>query len=170
LAEVPLRPFELEIVESYKVFNPMEGRGGKATPHKGVWIRGHLQTVRGKEDYPYGMWRRWVAFTEIARNLEARIEAGSYTSFRLYIWLLKRAGLITPTRKRPAMKTPLPEFMRQYYTLNPAMLGSPVWLNPYSQYESWRRWKGRKFKRPGAVRRKKPVMIRVVKKKPKELG
>jgi len=151
-----LRPFELALIEQYKVFNPLEGRGGKATPRKGVWIRGHLQAVR--EDYPYGMWKRWTAFTQVAEKLEAKIEPGTYPAMRNYMHLLKRARLVVPTRRTPSMKSPLPEWMRQYYRVNPALLDSPLWLNPWQEIESWQREKARKFRPRGAPRpkRKKP--------------
>jgi len=149
---VELRPFELELIESFKVFNPIAGTGGKATPRKGIWIRGHLANVG--EDYTYGMWLRWRRFTETAEFMTASIEPGDYGAFRVYVWLLKREDLIRPTRIRPASKTPVLEFQRSYYALNPAQLGSPLWENPYATYDSWQRWKRRKFKRPEARRKK----------------
>jgi len=158
LPPIELRPFEKEIINSYKVFNPVKGTGGKATSRKGVWIRGHLLAQR--EDYIYGMWDRWLRFTRIADVMEAKIEPGNYATFRYYVWRLKRHGLLTPTVTRAGRKAPLPEFWRQYYAVNPAMLNSPLWLNPWRGEESWERQRRRKFRPYPGAPRKKPAKPR----------
>jgi len=154
LSEYVLRPFEERIIADFKMFDPTYG-GGKARPRKGVWIRGHLLDV--KEDYIYRMWKRWLLFVITARQLGATIELGSYQSFRTYIYLLKKHRLVIPTRRERAKSTAR-QFYRTYYTVNRELLNHPLWENPYSAYESWRRVKERGFPRPkpkGRGRRKR---------------
>jgi len=169
MAEVPLRPFELELIQGYKTFS-LGGRGGKSLPRKGVWIRAHLQAVG--EDYSYGMWKAWVAFTKLAELMGASIEAGTYQAFRTYLWILRKhpeapdvPALILPTRPTRRVgraKTPLPEFQRSYYRLNPATLNSPIWQNPYGTYSIWQTWKRRHFLRPEAKRKRPRKKVRVI--------
>jgi hypothetical protein len=147
-----LRSFEESIIEDFRKFaKPEIGivRGGKSVPRKGVWIRGHLLDVR--EDFVYSMWKKWRSFTEIAHNLGAPIEVGTYTAFRTYVYLLKRAGLLIPIRRERA-KTTTRAFFKQYYTVNRAMLNDPRWLNPYAAYASWQEQKRKGFEKP----KKKP--------------
>ena len=148
--EVALRPFEEEIIDRFKTFDMTVG-GGKSRPRKGVWIKQHLQDVG--EDFIYDMWERWLAFVNIAHTREALIERGTYTALRTYIYLLKKYGLIIPT-KRERAKTTNPQFFRQYYRVNTRLLEDPRWRNPYRPYPSWQKvWKSPKgFPRP----KKKP--------------
>jgi len=146
--EVALRPFEEEIIANFKTFDPTIG-GGKSRPRKGVWIKQHLLDVG--EDFIYGMYERWGTFTKAAILREASIEPGTYGSFRTYIYLLKKDGLIIPT-KRERAKSTSHLFFRQYYRVNIRLLKDPRWLNPYGEYPSWKRWKRKGFPRP----KKKP--------------
>lgn len=91
--------------------------------------------------------------------MAAKIEAGTYGEFLTYVWLLKRpppfgAELIILTGTR-AGRSPEPRFWKNYYRVNPAELGNPLWENPYRSYESRMRWARRKFRRPGEKRAKK---------------
>lgn len=138
-----LRPFEIEIIRKFKTFSPVTG-GGKSVPRTGVWIRGHLLDVGGDGDYVYHMWGRWRDFVTEARERGARIDFGSYTAFRTYIYLLKRYGLVVPTKREKA-RTTRKEFYRQYYKVNHGKLDDPRWLNPYGTYESWQRRKAKGF-------------------------
>jgi len=151
--EVVLRPFEEEIVNNFKVFSWERG-GGKAIPRKGIWIKQHLLDV--KEDFIYGMWQRWSAFISIAHEMKAEIELGTYAAFRTYVYLLKKYGLIIPTRRERA-KTTSPEFFRQYYRVNTRLLRDPRWLNPYKPFSSWTRQYEKGFPRP----KKKPRIPKV---------
>ena len=54
-----MRDFESEIIDRFKTFSVIEG-GGKASPRKGVWIRGHLLDIY--EDYVYSMFMYWRTF------------------------------------------------------------------------------------------------------------
>jgi len=146
--EVVLRPFEEQIIERFKTFDITVG-GGKARPRKGIWIREHLLDVR--EDFIYGMWERWQRFITVAHMREADIEVGTYSALRTYVYLLKKASLIIPSRREKA-KTTNPQFFRQYYIVNPNLLKDPRWNNPYGLYPSWKRWKRKGFPRP----KKKP--------------
>lgn len=136
-----LRPFEKDIIKNFKTFSPTEG-GGRSRSRKGVWIRGHLLDV-GK-DYVYGMWKTWKKFTEAARHEHAKIDGGSYSAFKTYIWLLKKLGLITLVDVSPGKGY---YFKRHYYAVVPGKVKSKIWLNPYKQYPSWRKWEKRKFGR-----------------------
>ena len=153
-----LKPFELEIISKFKTFSPIVG-GGKSVPRKGVWVRSHLLEAGDKGDFVYSMWQRWSGFVVRAREREAFIEIGTYTAFRTYIYLLKKDGLITPTRRERA-KTTRREFYRQYYRVNTRRLEDPRWLNPYGIYESWQRRKAEGFPRP--KKKPKPPKIPVV--------
>jgi len=150
---VALRPFEEEIIANFKTFDPTIG-GGKSRPRKGVWIKQHLLDVG--EDYIYAMWKRWEVFILQAHERKAEIESGTYTAFRVYIFLLKKYGLITPT-KRERAKTTSRLFFRQYYRVNIRLLEDPRWLNPYAEYPSWKRWKRKGFPRP----KKKPRVPKI---------
>jgi len=145
---VALRPFEEEIIDRFKTFDPTIG-GGKSRPRKGIWIKQHLLDV--DEDFIYSMWERFGKFVDLALIREAHIELGTYTAFRTYIYLLKKNGLIIPT-KRERAKTTRREFFRQYYRVNPRLVEDPRWLNPYKPYPSWMKWKRKGFPRP----KKKP--------------
>jgi len=148
-----LRGFEEEIISRYKTFDPLVG-GGKSIPRKGTWIRGHLLDVG--EDFIYSMWERWGIFTKAAVLREASIEPGDYGSFRTYIYLLKRYGLIIPT-KRERAKTTSRLFFRQYYRVDLRRVEDPRWLNPYGEYPSWKKWKRKGFPRP----KKKPRVPKI---------
>ncbi len=149
-----LRPFEEEIIGHFKTFDPTVG-GGKSVPRKGVWIKQHLLDV--DEDFVYSMWRRWRAFVTIAHGLDARIELGTYTAFRTYVYLLKKYRLVIPTRRERA-KTTAREFFRQYYVVNSSLINDPRWINPYKPYPSWKKWSHPRFPRP----KKKPKLPRML--------
>jgi len=146
--EVVLRPFEEEIVNKFKVFSWERG-GGKAIPRKGVWIKQHLLDVN--EDFVYGMWQHWTTFVRAAHEMKADIELGTYAAFRTYVYLLKKYGLIIPTRRERA-KTTSTEFFRQYYRVNTRLLRDLRWLNPYKPFPSWTKQRQEGFPRP----KKKP--------------
>jgi len=148
VVQVELRPFEIEIIRNFKTFSPITG-GGKSRPRKGVWIRAHLQEVG--EDHIYSMWKRWRSFAIAARFQDANLDIGTYASFRTYMFLLKKKGLVIPTRRERARTTRL-EFRRQYYTVNTRTLRDPRWLNPFAGYPGWQKWKRQGFSRP----KKKP--------------
>jgi len=158
---IELRGFEKELIDRTKTGLP---RGGRATPHKGVWIRGHLASTPTGEDYAYGMWQRWTQFCKLSDVLTAKIQAGSYGEFTTYLWLLKslslllRVGSRVETRlpqHRAHSKSPVIRYQPVYYTVNPAELGNPLWENPYRSYESHQRWARRKFRRPGEKKKRK---------------
>lgn len=145
---VSLRDFEEKIIDDFKTFDPMIG-GGKSRPRKGIWLKAHLLDVG--EDFIYAMWHRWADFIRVAHEREAHIELGTYAALRTYVFLLKRYGLIIPTKRERAKSTSR-EFFRQYYRLNLRRLEDPRWLNPYKPYASWMKWKLKGFPRP----KKKP--------------
>lgn len=151
-----LRSFETEIISNFKVFSPVGG-GGKSRPRKGVWVKQHLLDV--EEDYVGSMWKRWTKFVGEARTKGAAIEFGTYDSFRTYVYLLKKNGLVVPTRRERAKST-YATFFRQFYRLNNSKLDDSRWLNPYREYASWRKWQRKGFprpkKKPRALRRKHP--------------
>jgi len=148
-----LRDFEERIIDNFKTFDPTIG-GGKSRSRKGLWVKGHLLDVG--EDFIYAMWQRWDAFVIRAHEMEAHIESSSYAAFRTYIFLLKRYGLIIPTKRERAKSTSR-LFFRQYYRVNIRLLEDPRWLNPYGEYPSWKKWKRKGFPRP----KKKPRVPKV---------
>lgn len=123
-----LRPFERKILEDFKRFAFVEGRGGRSSPRKGRWIRGHLSEG---EDYLYGMWLKWKRFVGIARRLDVKLSVGEYGAFRTYCWLLKQEGLIVKVGSERGSRGGFP---RTYYGLVEENLDSPLWLNPYRKY------------------------------------
>lgn len=131
--EIP-RDFEEDIILYFYA-------AGKRTPRTGLWIRGHLLDVG--EDYPYRMWKFYNQFCLYARKRGAFLPTVSYVSFVRYIHLLKDLGLIEKVREEPSKKKGI---MRSYYKVVEANLRSHYWINPYSVYESWRRWKEKGFK------------------------
>lgn len=146
MLEVTLRPFESEIIENFKTFSITAG-GGKSRPRKGVWIKGHLLDIGGDGDFVYSMWQKWADFVLVAHGMDAKLEVGTYTSFRTYVYLLKKYGLVIPG-KRERAKTTTVRFQRQYYKVNPMRLEDPLWRNPYSRYPGWKKWKRKGFPRP----------------------
>ncbi len=107
-----LHRFEREIVDRFMI-------GGKALASpKAEWIRGYLLTFG--EGYPYGMWKTWKEFAE-----QIRIKPGTYTSFARYMWILKKLGLIIPSRTEVTKGIP-----RTYYIIKPGMEDSPIWVRP----------------------------------------
>ncbi len=124
-----LRPFEREILEDFKRFAFVEGRGGRSSPRKGRWVRGHLLSV--ETDYLYGMWLKWKRFVELARRLDVKLAVGQYGAFRTYCWLLTQEKLIV---KVGTEKSSRGGFPRSYYRLVEENLDSPLWLNPYRKY------------------------------------
>ena len=159
--EIPtLKPFELEIIEAYKTFS-IEARGGKGSPRKGVWIKGHLLEVR--EDFVNRMWKRWSQFVEIAKDQRAFIESGTYDSFRRYLFQLKTYDLIHLSRSTPSPKSPLPQWSRNYYALVKRNLESKLWENPWAEEPSWRRQYSIGFKpRKGGRKRRGKRLIKQI--------
>ncbi len=150
--EHALRPFEQRIIADFKSFSVQQG-GGKSRPRKGVWIKGHLSEVG--ENYVYAMWQEWRRFAITARFQQANLELGTYGSFRVYVYLLRKYGLVVPG-KRERAKTTARQFQRQYYQLNRRKLTDPRWLNPFKPFPSWNAQKLRGFPRP----KKKPRRVR----------
>ena len=117
-----LRPFERDIVRRIRG-RPGAGRGGKASPRKGIWIKNHL--LECGQDYVYAMHLRWKGFIEEAG---LNINAGTYQQFRTYIYVLKRLGLIERAGASSG------GFSKSYYVLNPENVDSPKWNNPFKAY------------------------------------
>lgn len=94
---VELRPFEREIVERFTTFGKMMDPVRGVKGWKGVWIRGHLRDKRS--DNVYGMWSSWEVFVDKAESLGAAIKPGTYQNFCVYVYTLRRLGLIREVRK-----------------------------------------------------------------------
>lgn len=119
-----LRPYEREIVERLsslgKSYNPVTGARG----WKGLWIRGYLKDVG--EEYVYAMFKEWKAFCQTAEQLGAKIKQGTYQSFRTYLSLLKKLGLVSSVFTEPSRG-----FDRSYYRLVPERIDDPAWTRPF---------------------------------------
>jgi len=151
MGEIVLRPFEAEIIEIFRV------HGTRASP-KGWWIRDHLMDV-GK-DYVYSMWKRYVRFCEAAKRVATvTIHPGPYRSFRTYVYLLRRLGLLTLVEevKGPGI------YSRRYYAITPGR-EEPFedWLRPYQTIYPSADWKlmTREEKR---IRRRKAKLAKLIK-------
>lgn len=83
-------PLNGGVLEGFKRFAFVEGRGGRSSSRKGVWIRGHLLDVG--EDYLYGMWLRWKEFVEVANRLDAELSVGSMEVSELIVGFSKNVG------------------------------------------------------------------------------
>lgn len=106
-------PFEIEIKERFS-------RGGKFTASpKGEWIRGYLLTF--KEGYAYEMWKEYKQFAAFLA-----INPGSYTSFKTYMWILKKLGLIKLVRRESVTRG----FKKSIYAITHGMENSPWWKCP----------------------------------------
>ncbi|MEM2448954.1 MAG: hypothetical protein QXT14_08420 [Candidatus Bathyarchaeia archaeon] len=114
-----LRTFEREIITRW-----IAGGTAVVSP-TGEWIKNHLLDVG--EDYTYSMWRRYQIFVEIARSIySAWIKSARYLSFARYVCLLKRLGLIEPSRREKGKPRP-----RTYYRVVIERVDSPDWAHPY---------------------------------------
>jgi len=120
-----LRDFELEIIEGFIT-------QGRRFPRVGVWIRGHLTDVG--RDYIYGMWKRYIEFVEKANKKGAKIQRVSYRQFRIYVWFLKKLGLIRVVRHRRA-RDQVKGAPRAYVELVPEKIDDPAWFNPIRAWE-----------------------------------
>jgi len=110
-------------------------------------------------DYPYSMYGRWRAFCATANALGAKIKAGSYQSFRTYLHLLHRLGLVE-RELRPIGRLTCPYCGREipvypqmirrksgriepvHYSLIHAREEDPAWLRSYQALfpsTDWRR-------------------------------
>lgn len=80
-------------------------------------------TKHGK-GYSYGMWKAWADHLHRLGFKEPKIE-----SFRKYLWILKKLGLIQKT-KAPSYKIES-RFLREYYELVRKQIGNEkAWSNP----------------------------------------
>lgn len=125
-----LRPFENEILRRFSTYGTapdmLTGRRG----WKGIWIRGHLGDRR--QDYPYGIYRRWVSFCNQAKEAETVIKPGTYQSFRTYFYVLRRLGLVTLYTRRPKPSGE-PGSGRHIYVLTPGTEADPRWESPLQE-------------------------------------
>jgi len=111
--ERPPYAFEVRIIERFS-------RGGKfAASPKGEWIRGYLLTF--KEGYAYEMWKEYRQFAAYLG-----INPGTYISFKTYMWILKRLGLIRLVRRERVVRG----FRKSIYAITPGMENSPLWRSP----------------------------------------
>jgi hypothetical protein len=108
-----LRPFEADIAARFKTWGKRE-----ASP-KGEWIRGYLLTYG--EGFSYEMWKEYTQFA-----LLLGINPGTYTSFKTYIWILKKLGLVRVVRRERGVKG----FRKAFYAITPGMENSPLWRSP----------------------------------------
>jgi len=127
--EAYFRPFELEIVETYK-------RIGKGVGWKGRWIRGWLLTTGSS--YVYEMYKAWLLFCKRAELFaDVRIKPGTYQSFRTYFYLLNRLGLVEKITEIPAKRG----VKRSYYRIAPGMENHPAWNHPFQALYPSTDWK-----------------------------
>lgn len=143
MAEI-LRPFELEIVDTYK-------RSGKMSPWKGMWIRGHLLDV--KSTYVYSMYKSWRMFCDIAIDLlEAKIKPGDYQSFRTYFHLLKQLGLV-----RRVFEYVEKGRRRVIYEVVPEKIDDPAWGRPFQTKYPATDWTIKPMEEKRAIRLKAKI-------------
>ena len=135
MAAVELRPFEEEIAADFRQF-------GKAASPKGRWIQGYLLTYgRGN---PYSMWK---AYQQFAATLG--INPGTYNSFKTYLWILKKLGLVrVVTRVRGK------GFGKTYYAIRRGMENSPLWRHPMQAAYPKTDWKIKTLGEKRALRQK----------------
>lgn len=145
------RPWEGFLIDRYR-------RVGKMAPWKGLWIREHLAEM--VYDYPYSMFSRWRLFCESAKAQGVKIKAGSYQSFRTYLHLLHKLGLVERELKPighltcPYCEREIPVYPQMikrkkggrispvHYHLVYGRRDDPAWLRPYQVLfpsTDWRR-------------------------------
>jgi hypothetical protein len=126
-----IRPFEREIINRFGTYGKAPDRFTGRRGWKGVWIRGHLSTVR--QDYPYGMYINWVIFCNQAKHeAEVIIKPGTYQSFRTYFYALNKLGLVTLYAKR-RKESGEPGSHKHIYVLTPGMEADPRWESPLQE-------------------------------------
>jgi len=119
-----MRDFEKIIVEGFL-------QHGRRFPRLGLWIRGHLSEVG--RDYAYGMWKRYLEFVREAREMGAQMDEIDYRQFRIYLWFLKKLGLIRVVRRKRTrdQKKGAP---RAFIELVKEKIDDPAWFNPIAAY------------------------------------
>lgn len=85
-------------------------------------------------DYPYRMWLVW---RELNRYL-GYAGAGTYDNFRLYIYRLKKLGLIKSVGEarigfelEPKFRDKFRKYRRIYYRITPGIMNFIGWVNPF---------------------------------------
>jgi len=119
-----VRKFEEEILLTYLT-------AGRRTPRTGWWVRGHLLDVG--TDYIWRMWKRYLSFIRECQERGAKIREISYRQFRIYLYFLKKLGLITVIERRrdPDQRKGAD---RAYIAITPGMEDHPAWLNPIATW------------------------------------
>jgi len=140
-----LRDFEINIATRFKA------GGHAAVSPKAEWIKGHLLDVRS--DYIYGMWKKYVSFSRAAlERFMVSIHLGTYSSFRTYVYLLRKLGLVLFDRVEKAE----PEIPRKYYRLNMRQLDDPSWKAPFQALYPVTDWKKKTSREKHRLRKKYP--------------
>jgi len=167
---VTFKPYEKEIVKLWKegVADLPWKWGVAATSPKSRFIRGFLEE-KGQA-YVKELWEAWSDFCERAEVVGAHFKRGDYATMRVYIWLLKKLGLVRLVKRVPSVRKGY--FERNMYALNPRKVDDPAWLRPFqSLYPSadWtimpkekkrevrRRTKARRREKRARERAKKPL-------------
>jgi len=96
--------------------------GFKRPKTVGEWIRDHLS--ESGEDYPGSMYRQykdWIG--QVSKKQGPKMP--SYQSFRTTVWMLKKLGLLVPTRREQGGG----RSRRQYYRVSD-QYGTQTWDDP----------------------------------------
>jgi len=107
---------------------------GKTTT--GEWIREYLTKV--KEDYIFSIWKQYKQEMK-----KGGYKYASYATFRRYVWILKKLGLIEFIRKEKSVHGKRILY-KHYYKLNESKISSDMWYNPQAVIYSETRL-GRKY-------------------------
>jgi len=145
MVEKELRDFEIDIARSFKL-------GGYAVVSPtAMWVRGHLLDVNS--DYVYGMWKRYVDFKKlVSERLMVTIRQDSYSSFRTFIYLLRKLRLVLFDREEKARGY----FRKKYYRLNRRRINDPSWKRPFQTAYPVTDWKKKTPREIDKLRKKYP--------------
>jgi len=169
---VEFRPFEKEIIKLWKegVADLPWKWGTTATSPKGRFIQGFLKE-KGQA-YIKEMWQGWADFCDRAEKVDAHFKKGDYATMRVYVWLLKKLGLIRLVKRVASVRKGF--FERSIYAMNPKKISDPAWTRPLQTLYPSADWrvmpKERKRevrRRTKARRREKRALERVRKPPPK---
>lgn len=107
----------MELAEQYR------GQGA-STSIKGPWIRQFLlENPRTSVTSTFNAWKR---FCEEAKLQGVNIRVGSYNSTKMYLYKLRKLGLVI----RERVPHPTKFWPYSLYSVVPGNLNHPGWLNP----------------------------------------
>ena len=107
---------------------PLELGGFHKPISTSEWIRDHLLSV--ESDYPFHL---YSAFKKTILELNPDYHTPTYESFRKYVYILEKLGLIEFDHEEDAQFAWVEK--RRYYRIVLAKSDDPAWYNPQKAYK-----------------------------------